>query len=117
MKKACLTMRQRQMDELSKKGNLPVSMLAKLSPNGGLPPARSKAPVPARKVMKRSPDAAPGRAAPAPKILDLFTQEIKVRCPRSNPNPDLLDFSKAVARILVRLMLLLGACVPEQAER
>jgi len=84
MKKACLTMRQRQMDELSKKGNLPVSMLGHLSPSGELPPARAKAVAPARKAMKKAPEASARAAEKAgrgagPKHLDLFTQEIKVR--------------------------------------
>lgn len=39
MKKACLTMRQRQMEELQSKGELPISMIAQpVNRSGALPP-------------------------------------------------------------------------------
>jgi hypothetical protein len=79
-------MRQRQVSEISKRGSLPVAMLGQLSPNGEAPPARTKPLPPARKIARKPPDssnrvaAKPGRAAErAPKVLDPFTQEIKVR--------------------------------------
>ena len=83
MKKACLTMRQRQMQELEQKGELPVSMMAHVgsdkpvSRSGALPPPVSSVKrtfTPQEGALRTKKPA----TSPVSSLEDPFTREITV---------------------------------------